>query len=1054
MNPSAPNRKGSGLAFLAYTKTFLTTVAFIVCATASINTSEAQNLQITDFVLFAGDGTNPAGTAVPPAPGYGVSIGTSNTINGGNIGARVLVKSSGNITGDVRSGQRVEFANSIIMNGSIYAANGNASTGSTVLAGSSLALTGSILANGNISVGGGSISGSVTKPSNYTYSGPTPNGGIINAVPVIPALPSLPTPTVIPAAGTQNITANTTITPGAYGNVTLGGNRTVTLAGPGDYIFNSINNSGTNNNFRFDFQNNSNGVFRIFVKGNAILNKSTSTIINGGSANRIYMEVQGNGAGSTSNAYAFVIANGASGGVSRWFGTIYAPYAGILMGSGTGSTSITGSLWSGTQVIINSGVTTNYAAYVNCQTPVANAGADQSINCTNATATLNGSASVAGATFSWVASNGGNIVSGANTATPVVNAAGTYTLTVSTGSVCTATDVAVVTANLTPPNANAGIDQTLTCATTSVVLNGSSTTAGATFNWSGPGIVSGGNTATPTVNAAGSYTVVVTNPANGCTASDVVVVGTNLTTPNADAGPDGEITCAQTVISLNGSSSTAGVTYSWSGPGILSGANSASATVNVSGTYTLTVTSNTNGCTSTDDVSVGLNIKVPIANAGTDAELTCSTTSITLAGSSSVSPSNFSWNGPGIVSGGNTATPTVNAAGTYTVTVTDPSNGCTATDDVEILLNNTAPNADAGADNTIDCSNAVVGLTASSTTAAATFVWSGPGISGASNTSSISVNAAGTYTVTVTNPANGCTSSDVAVVTTNFNNPNVDAGEGNALTCVILEVSLNGSSSTTGAQFSWSGPGVASGANTANPTINALGTYFLTVTDPANGCTSVDSVIVEEGPCIIPYYKPCPNGKDQTKLGCELTSLYENYLLVGLDTIQQIFFATPDTVWIEIITVDGQTQNLFNILYQTPGYGLTDTIPNGLNPLILTGRFPIANLPNLLNLGVQDKIVYVRPVYPSINNSGVALTQGDVAQTSDLAREGFNVDGSGVKVCVLSDSYNTVPGNNANTDVVNGDLPGVGNPAGKLTPVQIFKDFPYGQRSDEGRAML
>jgi hypothetical protein len=241
MFSTAPNQKGSGIAFLSITRTSFSLLVIITCLIASTNKSEAQNLQITDFVLFAGDGSNPQGLAVPPSPGYGVSIGTSNTINGGNVGARILVKSSGNINANVRSGQRVEFANSILMNGSIFAANSNASNGTTVLTGSSLSLTGSILANGNISVGGGTISGSVTKPTNYTYTGPNPNGGVINAIPVIPALPSLPTPTVIPAAGTQNISANITITPGAYGNVTLGGNRTVTLSGPGDYIFNSIN---------------------------------------------------------------------------------------------------------------------------------------------------------------------------------------------------------------------------------------------------------------------------------------------------------------------------------------------------------------------------------------------------------------------------------------------------------------------------------------------------------------------------------------------------------------------------------------------------------------------------------------------------------------------------------------------------------------------------------------------------------------------------------------------------------------------------------------------
>ncbi|MFM7217922.1 MAG: S8 family serine peptidase, partial [Bacteroidota bacterium] len=418
----------------------------------------------------------------------------------------------------------------------------------------------------------------------------------------------------------------------------------------------------------------------------------------------------------------------------------------------------------------------------------------------------------------------------------------------------------------------------------------------------------------------------------------------------------------------------------------------------------------------------------------------------------------YNWtalNGGTIVSGGSTLTPVVSTAGTYVLAVTATSAGCVSTDTVLVTSNRTAPQANAGPDKSINCLQPTVALNGSSTTSGATYSWSGPGVLSGGATAQPTVNVAGTYTLTVTNPANGCTATDAAVVTQNVTLPNADAGPQNALTCSILEVNLNGSSTTAGAQYSWTtrDGNIVSGQNTANPLINALGTYYLTVTDPGNGCSATDSVLIEEGPCILPYYVPCPGGKFYGKIGCELSSLYNNYVF-GSDTISDIFTFANDSVFIEIISVEGYTQQLKSLIYQAAGYGLTDTIPNGLNPLIITGKYPIANLIALTTPPASPWINYVRPVYPSLNNSGIALTQGDKAQTSDIARQGFGVDGSGVKVCVLSDSYNTLPGNNANIDVLNGDLPGSGNPSGRTVPVQVIKDYPYGSRSDEGRAML
>ena len=303
---------------------------------------------------------------------------------------------------------------------------------------------------------------------------------------------------------------------------------------------------------------------------------------------------------------------------------------------------------------------------------------------------MSGSTTTTGGTFSWLASNGGNIVSGATTATPTVNAAGTYTLTVTNPTNgCTTTDIVLVTLNNTIPNANAGADKELTCTTTSIALSGSTTTTGATFSWlasNGGNIVSGATTATPTVNGTGTYTLTVTNPINGCTATDIALVTLNNTVPNINAGTDKVLTCSVTSIALSGSSTTIGATFSWlasDGGNIVSGATTSAPTVNAAGTYTLTVTNPVNGCTATDIVLVTLNNTPPNVSAGNDAQILCGTVAVLLSGSSSTAGATLFWvasNGGNIVSGATTATPTVNAAGTYTLTITNPINGCTASD--------------------------------------------------------------------------------------------------------------------------------------------------------------------------------------------------------------------------------------------------------------------------------------------------------------------------------------------------------------------------------------
>jgi len=77
------------------------------------------------------------------------------------------------------------------------------------------------------------------------------------------------------------------------------------------------------------------------------------------------------------------------------------------------------------------------------------------------------------------------------------------------------------------------------------------------------------------------------------------------------------------------------------------------------------------------------------------------------------------------------------------------------------------------------------------------------------------------------------------------------------------------------------------------------------------------------------------------------------------------------------------------------------------------------------------------------------VSEGDAQLRADQARTNFSVNGAGVKVGILSDSFNNLGG--AATDVAGAELPGAANTCGFTTPVQVQAEGSGG--ADEGRAM-
>ncbi|MEO5995168.1 MAG: T9SS type A sorting domain-containing protein [Chitinophagaceae bacterium] len=213
--------------------------------------------------------------------------------------------------------------------------------------------------------------------------------------------------------------------------------------------------------------------------------------------------------------------------------------------------------------------------------------------------------------------------------------------------------------------------------------------------------------------------------------------------------------------------------------------------------------------------------------------------------------------------------------------------------------------------------------------------------------------------------------------------------------------------------------------------------------------------------------------RSSSKLSAPLTQLYERYTAPsGLNPNARARPEIPETPLNKFMRIEGSNV-LVDITLKTDfrlarpelekmGFKVISSYGR-----IVSGMMPISSLPKFEAAG---SIQFVRPAYRSrpksqlqaasaglLNNKGLkasnltpVISQGDTAMRSYLARKNSKVTGKGVKIGILSDSYDNL--GTADLGVKNGELPGPDNPFNYKKPVQVLMDLDS-NGADEGRGM-
>lgn len=430
-----------------------------------------------------------------------------------------------------------------------------------------------------------------------------------------------------------------------------------------------------------------------------------------------------------------------------------------------------------------------------------------------------------------------------------------------------------------PIIADAGKDFTITCNTDNNGGKiGTAAVSGYTYSWtSTSGPFAGENDANPTVNPSvtTTYTLTVTNPSTGCTATDVVVVTVDKGIGTVAMINNGfTITCIANIdgaqIGTNADPNL--YTFLWDYKPGLDPLDATNGIVlvkpTITTTYNLRVTNISNGCYEDKSVTVVVNNNGPESGLDT-LTITCSeNTDGGYIGSDANPKYTYRWKKDGLPddiadADLDKSKAFVNPAQTrsYILTVTDTETGCVNTDTVIVEVNKSAPSFNlTNAVLAITCNENIEGVTLSSDADPElyTFKWENTTrnyklnpTEAAAESIVVKPYSNATFELTVTSIETGCYSTKSVNVVVNNTPPE------SAVTPLIITCSTNtnggniGKTAKPNFTYSWKQRGDSddiplANLTEANPFVNPsqTRTYTLISTDTVTGCSLEENVTV------------------------------------------------------------------------------------------------------------------------------------------------------------------------------------------------------------------